>query len=86
MSNNWILNAHLETYSYFFFLTFLGLISFVWCAVWLLCISESPTDDKHITKEELKYIIDAIGPTDDKKGKLKYVGLIIRNQCCEYLE
>lgn len=46
----------------------LGVIAIIWCIIWLTCITESPTDDKHITKEELKYIVDSIGPTDDKKG------------------
>ncbi|XP_025414053.1 vesicular glutamate transporter 1-like [Sipha flava] len=44
-----------------------GLIAVIWCVVWLMCISESPVEDKHISKEELRYIIDSIGPTDDNK-------------------
>lgn len=46
-----------------------GFAALVWCAVWLVCITESPMDDKHITKEELKYIVDSIGPVDEKKSK-----------------
>ncbi|VVC37045.1 Hypothetical protein CINCED_3A000784 [Cinara cedri] len=44
-----------------------GFIAIIWCAVWLTTIAETPGEDKSITKEELKYIIDSIGPTDDKK-------------------
>lgn len=46
-----------------------GLVAVMWCVVWLTCIAESPAEDKYITKEELKYIVDSIGPTDDKKSK-----------------
>jgi len=48
---------------------FIGFLAIIWCVVWLTCITESPVEDKHITKEELKYIVDSIGPTDDTKSK-----------------
>jgi len=47
---------------------FIGLVAIIWCVVWLTCITESPVEDKRITKEELKYIVDSIGPTDDTKS------------------
>lgn len=47
-----------------------GFVALIWCTVWLVCITESPIDDKHITKEELKYIVDSIGPVDGKKSKI----------------
>ncbi|XP_025419440.1 vesicular glutamate transporter 1-like isoform X2 [Sipha flava] len=50
-----------------------GFVAILWCSVWLTCIAESPIEDKYITKEELMYIIDSIGPTGDKKlGFLNY--------------
>jgi len=47
----------------------IGFVAIIWCVVWLTCISESPEEDKRITKEELKYIVDSIGPTDNSKSK-----------------
>ncbi|XP_026804633.1 vesicular glutamate transporter 1 [Rhopalosiphum maidis] len=44
-----------------------GFVAIIWCVVWLTCITESPVEDKHITKEELNYIVDSIGPTDNNK-------------------
>ncbi|VVC37041.1 Major facilitator superfamily,Major facilitator superfamily domain [Cinara cedri] len=50
-----------------------GFIAIIWCAVWLTTVAETPGEDKLITKEELKYIVDSIGPTDDeKRGVLNY--------------
>lgn len=51
-----------------FCFAYLALIAIIWCIIWLTCVAESPVDDKYITKEELKYIIDMIGPTDDNNG------------------
>lgn len=56
-------------------------MAIVWCVVWLTCIAESPSEDKYITKEELKYIVDSIGPIEDKKSKrvlhsLVYAGVL----------
>lgn len=51
----------------------------IWCAVWLICITESPLEDKHITKQELKYIIDSIGPTDDSKSKIYVISISSNN-------
>ncbi|VVC38183.1 Major facilitator superfamily,Major facilitator superfamily domain [Cinara cedri] len=45
-----------------------GCISIMWCVIWLTCVAESPINDKFITKQELKYIVDSIGPTSDKKN------------------
>lgn len=48
---------------------YLGLVALIWCGVWFTNIAESPIEDKHITKEELKYIINSIGPINDNKSK-----------------
>lgn len=64
---NWLNNID-EIINITFFL-FLGFVALIWCTVWLTCIAESPIEDKHISKEELKYIIDSIGPVDDENGK-----------------
>lgn len=47
-----------------------GCVAILWCAVWLTCVTECPADDDRITAEELKYIIDSIGPVG-KKNKSK---------------
>ncbi|VVC29086.1 Major facilitator superfamily,Major facilitator superfamily domain [Cinara cedri] len=44
-----------------------GFVAIIWCTVWLLSITESPTEDKHITKEELEYIVNSIGPIDERQ-------------------
>lgn len=53
-----------------------GLIAVIWCIVWLSCITESPLEDKYISQEELKYIVDSIGPTDDNKSKISLSHII----------
>lgn len=35
---------------------FFGTISFFWCIIWLYLVSNSPTDNKHISKEEAIYL------------------------------
>ncbi|VVC38177.1 Major facilitator superfamily,Major facilitator superfamily domain [Cinara cedri] len=42
-----------------------GFVAIVWCTVWLMCIAETPAQDKSISKAELKYIVDSLGPTDE---------------------
>jgi len=48
---------------------FSGVVALMWCIVWLMCVTENPADDKHITREELKFIVDSIGPVDEKNGR-----------------
>lgn len=57
-----------------------GFIAAIWCIVWLLFISESPLEDKYISEEELKYIVDSIGPRDDNKSKIHRCTLTIKNK------
>lgn len=51
---------------------FIGYIAIVWFVVWWTCIAETPARDKHITKAELKYIVDSLGPTDDTKSTILF--------------
>ncbi|VVC38185.1 Major facilitator superfamily,Major facilitator superfamily domain [Cinara cedri] len=43
-----------------------GFVAITWCIVWLMFVGESPKEDKYICEEERKYIVDSIGPTDNK--------------------
>ncbi|VVC37042.1 Major facilitator superfamily,Major facilitator superfamily domain [Cinara cedri] len=72
-----------------------GFIAIIWCIVWLTFVAESPVEDKYITNAELKYIVDSIGPTGEKKvGCLNYpwkdiftsmpVWAIVCAQFCEF--
>lgn len=42
---------------------FAGVIALVWSAFWILTVSETPSTDRKISKNELQYILTSLGFT-----------------------
>ena len=43
-----------------------GLLGIIWYCLWLFIVAESPAEHSTITKEELEYIQNSIGFTDEQ--------------------
>ena len=43
-----------------------GLLGIIWYCLWLFVVAESPAEHSTITKEELEYIQNSIGFTDEQ--------------------
>jgi len=42
-----------------------GTFAVLWCIIWFILVRESPHEDRYISKEELDYISDSLGPTSE---------------------
>ena len=52
-----------------------GLIGLVWCLLWFILVSDSPSNHRFINGEEREYILDATAKSVSKNEK--YVELLI---------
>ena len=50
-------------------LIFLGIVSGVWCAVWIIFVRDTPQEVKNISEEEKNYILESLGNTASDKDQ-----------------
>jgi hypothetical protein len=54
-----------------FHLSCLGLVSCIWCAVWMITVRNTPEEMPNITEVEKKYIMHSLGEYSDHEHKHK---------------
>ena len=60
-----------------FHLSCLGLVSCIWCVVWIITVRNSPEEMPNITEVEKKYIMHSLGENSDHEHKHKVSVYII---------
>ncbi|XP_072381509.1 sialin-like isoform X1 [Diabrotica undecimpunctata] len=55
---------------------FFGTVGLIWCLAWMVIVTDSPEDDRHITEQELKYIINSLEAKSSKKMKIPWSSFV----------